>query len=49
MFSIGPIDVPASGEAMETKMNGFLIPVVMLVMVVGAAVYMVRTGRNVNS
>jgi hypothetical protein len=49
MFSTRPIDIPASGEAMETKMGGFLIPVVMLVMVVGAAVYMVRTGRNVNS
>jgi hypothetical protein len=29
----------ASGEAMETKMNGFPIPAVMLVMVVGAAVH----------
>lgn len=30
-------------------MNGFLIPAVMIAMVVGAAIYMIRTGRNVNS
>jgi hypothetical protein len=34
---------------MESLMNGFLIPAVMLVMVVGAAIYIARTGRNVNS
>jgi hypothetical protein len=30
-------------------MYGYLIPAVMLLMVLGAAVYIVRTGRNVNS
>lgn len=30
-------------------MNGFLIPAVMLIMVAGAAVYIARTGRNMNS
>ncbi len=30
-------------------MNGFLIPAVMLVMVAGAAFYIARTGRNMNS
>jgi hypothetical protein len=30
-------------------MNGFIIPAVMLLMVVGAAVYIFRTGRNMNS
>jgi hypothetical protein len=30
-------------------MTGFTIPVVMLLIVVGAAVYIARTGRNVNS
>lgn len=30
-------------------MNGFLIPAVMLAMVVGAAVYILRTGRDMNS
>lgn len=30
-------------------MNGFLIPAVMLAIVVGAAVYIARTGRSVNS
>jgi hypothetical protein len=44
-----PINVAASGEAMEANMNGFLIPAVMLFMVVGAAIYIARTGRNVNS
>jgi hypothetical protein len=34
---------------MEAKMYGYLIPAVMLLMVLGAAVYIVRTGRNVNS
>jgi hypothetical protein len=41
--------VRASTEAMEAKMNGFLIPAVMIVMVVGTAIYIARTGRNVNS
>jgi hypothetical protein len=49
MFSAIPINIAASGEAMEAKMNGFLIPAVMLIMVVGAALYIARTGRNVNS
>jgi hypothetical protein len=49
MFLTSSIVDPASGEAMEVKMNGFLIPAVMLVMVVGATMYIVRTGRNVNS
>jgi hypothetical protein len=43
------MNVAASDEAMEAKMNGFLIPAVMLVMVAGAAIYIARTGRNVNS
>ncbi len=30
-------------------MSGFLIPAVMLLMVAGAAIYIARTGRNVNS
>jgi len=30
-------------------MYGYLIPAVMLLMVLGAAVYIVRTGRKVNS
>lgn len=30
-------------------MNGFIIPAVMLAMVVGAAIYIARTSRNVNS
>jgi hypothetical protein len=30
-------------------MNGFIIPAVMLLMVIGGAVYMIRTGRNMNS
>ncbi len=30
-------------------MNGFLIPAVMILMVVIAAVYLVRTSRDVNS
>jgi hypothetical protein len=30
-------------------MNGFIIPTVMLIMVIGVAVYMARTGRNMNS
>lgn len=30
-------------------MNGMLIPMVMLAMVIGAAVYIARTGRNMNS
>ncbi len=49
MFSGNFIIVPASGEAVEAKMNGFLIPVVMLIMVVGAGFYIARTGRNMNS
>jgi hypothetical protein len=31
------------------KMNGMLIPAVMLVIVIGGAIYMAKTGRNVNS
>jgi hypothetical protein len=30
-------------------MNGFIIPAVMLAIVVGAAFYIAKTGRNVNS
>jgi hypothetical protein len=30
-------------------MNGMIIPVVMVLIVVGGALYIVRTGRNVNS
>jgi hypothetical protein len=48
-FLISPSLGGASTEAMEANMNGFLIPTVMLVMVIGAAIYIARTGRNVNS
>jgi hypothetical protein len=34
---------------MEAQMYGYLIPAVMLVMVLGGAIYIVRTGRNINS
>jgi hypothetical protein len=30
-------------------MNGFIIPAVMLIMVIGGALYIIRTGRNMNS
>ncbi len=30
-------------------MNGFLIPAVMIAIAVGSAIYIARTGRNVNS
>ncbi len=30
-------------------MNGMLIPAVMLVMVIGGAIYIAKTSRNVNS
>lgn len=30
-------------------MNGMIIPVVMVLIVIGGALYIVRTGRNVNS
>jgi hypothetical protein len=49
MFPRIAINGPASIEAMEAKMNGFLIPAVMLAIVIGAAVYIARTGRSVNS
>ncbi len=49
MFSTSANSASASGEVMEAKMDGFLIPALMIAIAIGAAIYIKHSGRNADS